>query len=135
MAIRTYRADGTIEVCRFVKPDGTNDFEVIQAAADEDTLLGISQEGSYDTPGLTGSANDAARDGHLLKVYETDEDCLLEIGSGGCSPGARLTSDANGAGIAVSADADHCIGAIALETGLEGELVRVRVVCVPVKTS
>lgn len=131
---RSYRAGGTIEVCRFVKQD-TDDFAVVQAGADEDTLLGISQEGSHDTPGLTGSTNDAARDGHVILVYEDNEDCLLEIGAGGCSNGTRLTSDGSGKGIAVSADTDHCIGAIALETALEGELARVRVHLTPVKTA
>ncbi len=132
---RSYRAKGTIEVCRFVKSDGTTDFGVVQAAADEDTLLGVSQEGSHDTPGLTGSTNDAARDGHVLKVYEDNEDCLLEIGSGGCVPGNRLTSDASGKGIVFTADTDQCIGAIALETALEGELARVRVHLTPIKTA
>jgi len=50
----------------------------------------------------------------------------LTIGSGGCTPGMTLNSDANGKGIEADA-ADDLVGAVALETRSENEVAEVLV--------
>src|SRR5262245_56120095 len=109
-------ANGTIEVSRFVKIDTTagKKNNVIQAAAASDRTIDISQDGPYDTPDVTGAADDAARAGLPLKVFGLGEMCLLKIGTGGCTAGDELTSDASGQGV-VAATTNR-VGAIALET-------------------
>lgn len=126
-------ANGTIQPSRFVKLDTTAGklFNVLQAAASTDsTLIGISQPGSFDPPGTTGSATDAARAGQELSVYSIGDVCLLELG-GTVTAGDYLMSDASGKGvIATLTDGTTIrhIGAKALESGVSGEKIRALVI-------
>lgn len=121
-----FRAGGTIEVSRFVKM-GSADFTVVQAAAGTDMPIGVSQDGSHDTPGLSGSTDDAARSGHPLQVYVDGDVCLLCIGSGGVTRGDKIVSDANGKGVTAPTTGTSIsyVGAVALESASENELARV----------
>ena len=60
-------AYGVIQPSRFVKLDtGAGHLRgVIQASGNDSTIIGISQEGSEDPPGVLGSQPDAARGGNL----------------------------------------------------------------------
>jgi hypothetical protein len=123
-------ANGTIEVCRFVKIDTTSGkfLNVVQADANASQIIGISQEGARDTPGLTGAADDAARAGQTLEVHGLGEVCLLELG-GSVTAGDYLEPDANGKGVAMNlaAATNRNYGAKALMTGSSGEKIWVQV--------
>ena len=125
-------ANGTIQPSRFVKLDTTagKNFYVIQAAAAGDTtVIGISQPGSYDPPGTTGAATDAARQGLPLMVYTLGDVCLLKAGTGGWTAGDFLVTDANGAGVTVTLSGTSALfySAKALETTSANELGRVQI--------
>jgi len=126
-------AGGEIRVSRFVKHSTTYDQTVLEADANERTF-GISQTGAKDAPGLSGSSASAATaDGDSLKVFLIGERAPLTIGSGGCTAGQMLKSDADGKGVAVSllGNDNQWVGAIAEESGSENETIYVRVVCFP----
>jgi hypothetical protein len=123
-------AGGTIDPCRFVKIStvaGEN-FTVLQAAAATDSLFGISQEGSLDPPGVTGSADDAARANKTLRVHSDGQEALLELGDT-VTQGDYLTSDNVGRGITLTMTGTTLkyYGAVALESGLVNEKIRVYV--------
>jgi hypothetical protein len=121
----SYIAGGTIRPSRFVKYTA-NDFEVAEADANE-KIAGISQEGTRTAPIPDVSTNEAAQSGETLQVYGDGEDCLLELG-GTVVPGDDLKSDADGKGVVIATGAAlQQIGAVALEGGVSGELIRVQV--------
>lgn len=127
----SYLANGTIQPSTAVKIDSSKSgFYVIACSAATDKPVGVAQEGSYDAPGLTGSATDAARQGLPLRVYTNGDQCLLKIGSGGCTAGDVLVSDANGAGVTEAfggafSGTPRWTLARALETASSGEYARV----------
>lgn len=123
----SYVAGGDIAPSRFVKA-GSTDFEVLQATANAQ-ILGIAQEGTREAPIPSVSTNLAASDTETLSVYGLTEECLLELG-GTVTVGARLKSDANGKGVAAATTGTTAqeYGAIALEGGASGELIRVQVI-------
>lgn len=118
-------AGGNINSCRFLKMDSSN-HQVIQAAAATDVPLVISQEAQRAAP-VTGASDYAAASGESVPVYHNGDVCRLQIGSGGCSPGTLLVSDADGKGVAAasSGTALQVVGAIALETASENEFALV----------
>lgn len=124
---RTFIAGGNIRVCRFVEPgantDGTTDFKVTEANGANDKIWGIAQEGTRAAP-LDGVTAYAAIDGDSLEVFMPGEECLLEIG-GTVADGAYLAS--TNAGLGDTATADQTYGARALEAGVSGDRIRVRV--------
>lgn len=125
-----YIAGGTIQPSRIVKIDtgANNNFTVLQNAAATTLGVGISQQGSRDAPGLTGSATDAARAGQHIHIYGPGEQCLLMIGTGGVTQGDLIESDASGQGVTIGAGlGDHYYIGWALESALAGELARVYV--------
>lgn len=115
-------SNGNIRPSRFVKLDQTAAFHVLEADADEE-VIGISDEGSRGAPGV-GSAN-AAIAGDPIKVYQETDVCLLELGSGGCDEDDTLKSDADGKGVVASVGDPY--GAKALQPGVEGDFIRVKV--------
>ena len=121
-------ASADIRPCRFVKSSAA-DFGVTEADANE-AIYGVSDQG---TKAFDSSL--AAAAGNQLKVFLPGAECLLELGSGGVTKGAGvyLKSDADGKGIAAATTGatSQFIGAIPLESGAEGDLIRVRVVCLP----
>jgi hypothetical protein len=84
--------------------------------------LGVSQEWSRLTP-LPGAATYAAADGNEVSVYSLGQVCYLTCGTASITRGAQLKPDALGkAQVAVSTNA---YGALALESGVAGSLIRV----------
>lgn len=119
-------ARGTIRPSRFVRIDTATDFGVLESDAGS-LSIGISQEGTRDTPGVSGAGTDAASVGEPIHVYGLGDTPMLEVGAAVAS-GDRLKSDADGKGVAVAADADF-FGAIALEAGAaDGVKIRVQIV-------
>lgn len=117
-----FKANGTIRRCRFVKQDTSADNLVLEADANE-AIVGISDESAQDAPIPNASAN-AAEAGDMLRIYTIGKVCLLEVGTGGWTPGAELKSDADGKGVLVATTGTTIqeIGAIALKTGVAGDL-------------
>ena len=125
-----YLANGNINVARIVKIDNTAgaNFRVIQADASSDKSVGISQQGTYQPPGVVGSDAFAAHAGQPVFVAAVGEETLLLIGTGGCTQGDLLTSDASGQGVTIAFTAGSgtvYAVAFALEAALFGELARV----------
>ena len=124
-------ASGNIRPSRFVQPDVTNDFTVLEVdTADTDNLFGISQEGKRRPPGVDGEDNFAAHAGETVHVYGLGEECLLEAGAA-VTRGAYLKSDNQGRGVAVTfaETANVRVGAQALESAAAaGVLIRVVIV-------
>lgn len=121
-----YRATGTIRVARFVSPSGEN--TVAESTAGQ-LPCGISQVGGRDAPVPlnTTSPVQAAISGDSLNVFGEGEVCLLTLGTGGCTAGALLKSDASGQGIALvrGAGTKENYGARAIQAGAAGAMVSV----------
>lgn len=111
-------ADGNINPSCFVKMSTTQDNRVLQAAANTDKIIGISQVGTRDPQGLSGASAVAAAQGDPIKVYSQGDVCSLVAGSGGWTRGDWLVSDANGNGVTAptSGVGTIYVGAIALES-------------------
>lgn len=127
------RANGTIRVSRFVKIDPADNNSIKEADANE-RIFGISHEGARvaPIPEVTTDPGEAAQAGESCRVYYPGDGvdgrtCLLLIGSGGCTAGDYLKSDADGKGVALAetAGSKEEVGAIALETCAEGEYAKV----------
>jgi hypothetical protein len=126
----SFFANGNINPSVCVKLDATTgkNFMVLQAAAATDKVIGVSEDGTRQPPGVTGSDGYAAHQNEPIKVYGAGDVCLLAIGSGGVTAGDYLKSDGNGAGVTVAftlgAGTIFTIGQT-LETAAQNELARV----------
>jgi hypothetical protein len=116
-------AGGNINPASFVKISTAADNTALQAAAATDLLIGVAQEGTHDAPGLTGSSAYAATAGKPIQIYGVGDTCLLVLGTGGCTAGQFLTSDASGNGVAAAST--NIVGAMSLEAGVAAAKVRV----------
>lgn len=118
-------AGGDIRPCRFVKISTAADFTVLEADANEE-VFGISTNATQDAP-IPNADGDAAEAGDQVHVNQPGTFALLELGSGGVTRGGWLKSDADGKGVAVATTGATAqfYGAKALESGSEGEFVKV----------
>lgn len=121
--IRSFKASGNVTPSRFVKLSSTDNV-VAQAGAGE-AIIGVSQAGTRNAPYSSLDDGYAAADGEDLEVFGDNEVCWLELGAA-ATVGARLKSDANGAGTPVTANNDEW-GAVALVAGASGDLIQVEV--------
>lgn len=87
-------ASGDINPSRFVTKSGA--YTVAQAVAGG-VAIGISQEGTHDTP-IPGASGLAAAENDPIRVYSEEDDCLLDAGAA-VADAAFLKSDADGKGI------------------------------------
>ena len=122
-------AGGTIYPCRFVKPSTAADDRGLQATAN-DRLIGISYDHGKHAP-LSDLVTDNphAEAGDSLGLYgDGDNNVLLELG-GTVTRGDRIKADANGKGVTVATTGTTIqqSGAVALESGVAGEKIRVHV--------
>ncbi len=128
-----FAAGGAIAPSRFVVQSST-DSTVTQAGTANVRCFGISQPGTHDAPGLTGSsANAALADLDPIEVFTLGMECPLEAGVGGWTAGNMLKTDSSGKGqaVAVVNTTIQWVGAIALENAAAGEIVRVMVCIMP----
>jgi hypothetical protein len=130
-AQKACRATGTIRVARFVKLDSTADHSVLECDAN-DRIFGISQMGGREAPlpSVTADPPQAAQAGDTVNVYTNGANSvLLQIGSGGCTAGALLESDADGKGVVApeTAGSKRNYGARALAAAAENEYCPVEV--------
>lgn len=122
-----YLAGGTIAPMVFVTPDASNDNRVTQAVHNS-PIAGISSAATETAP-LPSNSTNAATTGNPIRVYGEGEQCLLTYGAT-VTRGNRLKSDANGAGIPISGPGTlprQQVGAIALESGIAGDIRNVQV--------
>ena len=125
--MKAFACGGDIYPKRFVKRSTAADFTVLQADADSQPC-GISQAWTRDAPGLSGASTVAGASGDSIQVHSNlsgetqDSTVWLELG-GTVTRGARLMPDANGKGI--TATSGKYYGAIADESGVSGEFIRV----------
>lgn len=117
-----YIASGNINPCRFVKADATKDFHVLQCTGTSDKPVGISQVGTHQPPGVTGSDGFAAHSGETLEVFGPGDQCLLEAG-GTIAAGDHLGPDTSGRGVTATVD-PTCAMALEAATGA-GVFIRV----------
>lgn len=125
--MKTFACGGTINPARFVKRSTSADFTVLQADADS-LPCGISQRWSEVAP-TSGASTAAGTSDGLIQVHQPgmsgdphDSTVFLELG-GTVTRGSLIMPDANGKG--VTATSGKYAGAIADESGVSGELIRV----------
>lgn len=128
----SYLAGGTIRPSRFVKITAAH--TVSESDANE-ASVGVSQEGGNQPPlsDLVSTIN-AAVSGETLKVYGLGDECLLELGDT-VTAGQYLKSDADGKGVPVATTGTtlQLAGALALDAGAAGDLLRVQVLQYPIR--
>ena len=137
-------ANGNISPCRFVSmatdadpaSSQANSFKVIEDIIVAQPIVGVSQEGtdffpSSDTVHYQTNAY-AAVAGENIKVFGPGEQCLVELGDT-VHAGKMLKANATTNGKAVEVDmagttaTPQFVGAIALQSGVSGEKIRVLV--------
>ena len=122
-----FKASANIGPSRFIKRSGANTVAICGAG---EKMIGISSEFS-NYPPIPNQTEYAAASGDSCAFtmvgdgQQEDRPVLLIIGSGGCTQGDLLKSDASGGGVVASTDKD-CYGALALQTANAGESCPVR---------
>lgn len=109
--IKNYESEGAIGAYRFAKP-GTADTKVAETSAATDLIIGITTELDV----IDGEPVDVVHDGvHQLKL------------GGNVTRGQKLTSDADGKGIAAAPanDTNMSVGAVALASGVADDVIPV----------
>ena len=124
----TRKAGADVYACRFVKLSTSDVGAVIQGAAAADVCVGVSAQENFYPPSTPGATADLhAPSGYSCRFFPIGNEAVLELGTGGCTVGDTLCSDANGKGVVSSATAGKTFYAQALETGVAGDRVRVMV--------
>ena len=108
---KSYNAAGTIAAYTFVK-FGSNDYDVVAAAAATDALIGVTKEYGY----VNAEPADVVHEGIAY----------VKLG-GTVTRGDLLTSDASGFGVtaAPSAGTNNRIGGMAIVSGVSGDVIPV----------
>ena len=119
------RAGGNIYPSRFVVRSAVAGESVITQAGSNVAVWGISPSSTRRMALAGWDDGYAAISGDDVNVFgDGDDQCYLEL-AGTVSSGGTIKSDADGKGVAASSDKDH-VGAIALESGVAGDLIRVK---------
>jgi hypothetical protein len=132
MSARTprYIANGNILPTSFVKIDPTTNFGVIQATAITDAVIGVAQQGTYFPPGSQNADGLGAHQNQVIEIYGVGEESLLSITST-VTAGDYLKAGVNGVGVTLvktfSGTTPAYTGAVALESGVTGDWIRVLV--------
>lgn len=120
-------ARGTIGTALFVVEDTATNFGVLQSGANG-LVIGVSQDGAHDTPGLTGAGLQAASAGQGLQVFQDGDECLITVGAVALTAGVQVQSDANGKAVLLAfVTGNNYVGGRMLEAGNPGELRRMLV--------
>lgn len=115
----SYFASGNISPSRFVFV--SNPFRVSQATANL-KVVGVSQPGTRRAPGTAADDGYAAITDEGVHVQGLGTVGLLDI-AGTIQAGQLIASDANGKGVVATSGQN--VGAIALDNGVSGDLLRV----------
>lgn len=114
------QAGGNISPFRFVKLSTSADFTGLQAAAESDYPIGVTDGSIYQS--INNSSGYHAVSGTPITLQPSNT-VQIEIGSGGVTRGGFLESDADGKGVA-AAGAAAVSAYVALENGSAGEIIR-----------
>ena len=114
-------ATGDIRPSRFVSMSTAADFTVAESNAG-DWVLGVSQMGTRDAPGLSGAGTDAAQPGENLHIFTNGQTACLECGTT-ITRADILKPDGDGKAIIGTTGVYY--GAQALESGVSGDLIQV----------
>ena len=117
-------ADGAIEPSVFVMASAAAEC-ACKTATTGGEPIGVSQEWSKATP-LPGASTVAAADKGQVGVYGIGRICYLTAGTAGVTHGDYLKPDTTG-GAGVTATSGDLYGALCLQSGVAGSLVRVQV--------
>lgn len=120
-------AGGDIRPSRFIKVSTAADYTCLEADANE-AIIGISTNAVRDAP-IPNADTDAAEAGDDLHYHPIGSVCDLELG-GTVTRADEIKSDADGKGVvrATTGTTLQNFGAIALESGVSGEFIKVLVV-------
>lgn len=122
--IYSFKASGNITASVFVTRSTTADHKVAEATAGS-ICTGVSQAGTRRVPYGSLDSDYCAADGEDIEVFGVGEECWLWI-IGTVAAGDRLKASTNGKAIATTTNLDE-YGAIATESGVSGQLIRVYV--------
>jgi len=117
-------AGGDINPSRFVTIDTTARYTVVESNSGDTKILGISDESTKNAP-QTGGSDLHAESGDHVRIFGYTEDPLLKLG-GTVTAGDFIKPDNAGKG--VTAGAAAVAAAIALESGVDGDLIKVQIV-------
>lgn len=121
----TFVCSGTIYPSRFVSVDPSDDYQGYQSPSGG-RVIGVSQTGSRLPPTAANAGNTyAGTTGDLIGVYGVGKTCYLKLGTT-VAAGDALKPDASGQGIN-GVSAGNYYGAVALQQGVSGDLIRVSV--------
>lgn len=130
-------AYGTINPFRFVQQAPGIPLGVLQASGSTVPIVGIAAEWTDNIMGtnwqtqFTPQGYPAAASGEPIRLYqEVDMNAMIMVGSGQTVvPGSMLVSDASGnaVGINLASAGLKWVGAIAVEGGVAGDVIRVQV--------
>jgi hypothetical protein len=124
-------AGGDIKPARFVRITG--EFTISQCSAHTQSIIGVSQEGTFSPPNLAtllgGTESGlAASEGQSLKVFGLGDVCMIFAGSGGVTAGTKVKSDGDGKAVNIgTAAGTYHVGGTALNTVAAGEKVLIQV--------
>jgi hypothetical protein len=124
-------AGGDIFPARFVRITG--EFTISQCSASTQSIIGVSQEGTFAPPNLATllggtESGVAASVGKTLKVFGLGDVCMIVAGTGGVTAGTKVKSDADGKAINIGVTAGtYNVGGTALNTVNAGEKVLIQV--------
>jgi len=114
-------ATGDIRPSRFVSMSTAADFTAAESNAG-DWVVGVSQVGTRDAPGLSGAGTDAAQTGESFHAFANGQIAWLECGTT-ITRADLLKPDNDGKAIVGTAGVYY--GAQALESGVTGDLIYV----------
>ena len=117
------KAGGDILPSRFIKISA--DYTAVAATSENDLVFGISHDSTKAAPADGLASTKHAEDGDHVSYYKLGDSCLLELG-GTVAAGALIEPGAAGVGVA-AAGSNTLAGAVALEAGVSGELIRVQI--------
>ena len=118
-------AGGTIAPCRFVTMSESSGEPVVAHSAAGENPWGISPKGTRRMALSGWDDGYAAIAGETMAVFGPgDDEALLEIG-GTITSGMEIKATTDGKGIEADTDKDP-VGAIALEGGASGDLIKVK---------
>lgn len=122
----SFKAGGTIPPCRCVKQDTTTADSVVLAEDATVAVIGVSQEGMKNPPGVVGSDTAvAAESGDQIQVI-TFGVALVECG-GTITRGDQLEPTTGGKVITVTGSGQNYIVGKALDSGTSGAWIRIQV--------
>jgi hypothetical protein len=122
-------AGGDIGVSVFVKLSTSAGHTALAAGANEQ-VIGISQVGPKEPPGLSGASALAAAAGDQLQIFGLGDICLLKAGSGGWTAGDNLKAGTAGVGVVAASTGTTVqnIGAVALTDAAGDEYGLVQII-------